>query len=334
MRAIPRLAFLVTCGCAVVGGSAGGDVGWTSYTTEDGLTADRVGGLAVAPNGDVWCAYLVHGTGLSCFNGEEWVSHAPGNGLPAGDILWTGPLAIAPDGAVWVGMFGDGVCMYDGERWTAYTVADGLLSNKIATVAVGTDGAVWCGHGIEDGGLSKFDGGEWTNYRAADTGGLGRYPVLSIMAGPGGKVCAGADGVACYDGETWRWYPAESGMGTPVALSLAREPDGTLWIGGSGVTSYDGEEWRHYSFGEMGIDTTGEHGATSLAVAPDGTLWVGAGDLGAFSFDGEEWTRYTSADGLVDDSVMAIAVASDGAVWCGTEGGISRHVPAETPRKK
>jgi ligand-binding sensor domain-containing protein len=44
-------------------------------------------------------------------------------------------------------------------------------------------------------------------------------------------------------------------------------------------------------------------------------------------FDGQVWTRYTRADGLVDNRVQAIAVAPDGAVWIGTEHGVSRYIP-------
>lgn len=41
-------------------------------------------------------------------------------------------------------------------------------------------------------------------------------------------------------------------------------------------------------------------------------------------FDGKDWTNCTTVDGLVDNVVQAIAVAPDGALWFGTNGGVSR----------
>ena len=46
-------------------------------------------------------------------------------------------------------------------------------------------------------------------------------------------------------------------------------------------------------------------------------------------FDGQEWTIYTTEDGLADNYVAAITVAPDGAVWFGSEHGLSRYLPPE-----
>jgi tetratricopeptide (TPR) repeat protein len=37
-----------------------------------------------------------------------------------------------------------------------------------------------------------------------------------------------------------------------------------------------------------------------------------------------DWTIYTTGDGLVDNEVLTVAVAADGALWVGTESGVSR----------
>ena len=42
---------------------------------------------------------------------------------------------------------------------------------------------------------------------------------------------------------------------------------------------------------------------------------------GLSRFDGETWTTYTIKDGLAHDDVWSIAVAPDGGLWFGTEGG-------------
>lgn len=330
MKRYMMLILLVACASQALGTEPEAGSGWTTYTSANGLTVDSVGALAVAPNGDLWCAYLVPGAGVSCFNGKEWVSHTAEDGLPAGTIMWTGPLAVGPDGMVWVGMFDSGVSKYDGKSWTTYTTVDGLLSDAISTVTVSSAGVLWCGHAVVDGGISSFDGERWTTYRPTDTGGMGKNPILSITTGHDGVLWVGAGGLASYDGKVWKHHAAELGMETPVALSLAVDKDGTLWVGGGGVTSFDGKTWHHHDFAAMGVQANGKHAATSLALGPDGTLWVGAGDLGVFRFDGESWTNFTAADGLVDNSVMAVAVTPDGALWCGTEAGLSRYLSAQS----
>ena len=58
----------------------------------------------------------------------------------------------------------------------------------------------------------------------------------------------------------------------------------------------------------------------------EGNLWFcnRRPALGATCFDGKVWRNYTVKDGLVDNRVSTIYAALDGALWFGTEGGISR----------
>lgn len=64
----------------------------------------------------------------------------------------------------------------------------------------------------------------------------------------------------------------------------------------------------------------------SVMIAPDGAKWFGT-DLGAARHTGdntlENWEVYTTAEGLVDDFVQAIAADSKGNIWFGTKGGVS-----------
>jgi ligand-binding sensor domain-containing protein len=63
-----------------------------------------------------------------------------------------------------------------------------------------------------------------------------------------------------------------------------------------------------------------------VAIAPDAAVWF-ATDAGVSRFDGKAWTTFTTAGGLANNSVSAIAVGLDGALWFGTGGGVSRYVP-------
>ena len=41
-------------------------------------------------------------------------------------------------------------------------------------------------------------------------------------------------------------------------------------------------------------------------------------------FDGTKWITYTISEGLAGNSVEAIAIASEGNIWFGTSGGVSK----------
>lgn len=59
-----------------------------------------------------------------------------------------------------------------------------------------------------------------------------------------------------------------------------------------------------------------------------GRLWADS-DKGVHLLDHGQWRRLTAEDGLVwdDTNSLAFEAASDGSVWIGTSGGLSRYVP-------
>jgi len=62
-----------------------------------------------------------------------------------------------------------------------------------------------------------------------------------------------------------------------------------------------------------------------MAFDRDGNLWaVGNGGVVRWDPTDGTYTKYTVDDGLATNSVQSIAVAPDGALWFGTQKGISR----------
>ena len=52
-------------------------------------------------------------------------------------------IRIAPDGAVWLADYWEGVIRIDGANWTKYSLADGLGSNVVNDIYFAPDGSVW-----------------------------------------------------------------------------------------------------------------------------------------------------------------------------------------------
>ncbi len=71
----------------------------------------------------------------------------------------------------------------------------------------------------------------------------------------------------------------------------------------------------------------GEISPDDIAVALDGAVWFGTDGYGASRFDGKTWTTYTTANGLISNTIRAIAVTKDGALWFATNSGVSRYRP-------
>jgi ligand-binding sensor domain-containing protein len=115
----------------------------------------------------------------------------------------------------------------------------------------------------------------------------------------------------------WTNYPSLNDV-----HSLAFAPDGSLWAGtGSGVVRWDldTDTYVRYSI----ADGLAWDDVTDLTFAPDSTLWAATRGGGVSHFNGMDWTTYTEADGLIDNLAYAIAVASEGSVWVGTQSGAS-----------
>ena len=83
---------------------------WEIYTEADGLPADVINSIAIAPNGHVW---------IGAFDGQTWPYHG-------------------------------GVGVFDGTTWKAYTTANSpLRHNQVEAITVGADGRVWIGTASE-----------------------------------------------------------------------------------------------------------------------------------------------------------------------------------------
>ncbi|MEW6752377.1 MAG: two-component regulator propeller domain-containing protein [Candidatus Latescibacterota bacterium] len=193
---------------------------WTTFTREDGLPGDMVGdllvdrqgrlwvtgsggiarsdgqrwvqsrvhgwanggGMALAPNGDVWFA----GGGrrdpqrglvglLFRFDGQDWWEYGPDDGIPfPGSTLWA---AVDRAGVVWTAITWTTelsrepppyeLTSFDGQRWVSYDVPEpGRFDQLYSSMHAAASGEVWLNASNQ---LLRFDGHAWTRY----TGGPG-----------------------------------------------------------------------------------------------------------------------------------------------------------------
>ena len=272
------------------------------YTKRNGLVDNQVLSLATAPDGTVWVG---SSEGLSRFHGGSWNRYT-GTGVPT--------LAVVSDGTLWVGTPFGGVLKLNREGWHVYTTRNGLLNNKVSSLAIGPDGSVWVGSCDVRGGVSRYDGTRWIRY--GEHGELPDRCVQALAVTPGGRLWVGTKkGLATFDGNRWSQFLPDRKIN-----ALLVTPDGTLWAGTDhGALSYDpGRGWRKYR-----RDTEGGEmkRIRALFASPNnGALWLGG--EGLWRLENDRLKRYLSARDIPGGIVTAITIGPDGKLWIGTFKGI------------
>ena len=228
------------------------------------------------------------------------------------------------DGAQWFISEDNGVMRRDGQGWTRFGVADGLMDMP-SKLIVTRDGALWAAGSHERvAATARLDGSEWV---------MERHPQLSWRVDPRGVYeafdgtlwfAAAADwwlydgflgGVVVFDGASWIHHIPP--MMTRYAYGIGQSSDGVLWFGGR-LFGFDG--MREVQF-------TGPEELTNDfidAVYTQGNLWLGSRTYGVFRYDGTAWQQFDYGDGLAHNEVRSIFQDRDGAVWVGTAEGVSR----------
>jgi signal transduction histidine kinase/ligand-binding sensor domain-containing protein len=230
------------------------------------------------------------------------------------------PAELASDGAGRTVVPGGGSWRYSttmvsaagGRQWR---VGKELPAGRVQTVFVDREGIAWVGM---NSGLFVL-----TAEKASATPVtlLNGNSVLSVFEDAEGNHWIGTEtsGLHVLRRLAFRSEPA---LADQAVTSVAQTKDGSVWIG----TRDDG--LRRVQGGVMSKPVA-ESALTSAvilclaAAGDDGGLWVGTPD-GLNYIDAKNTVRrITSADGLPDDYIRALAEDSDGSVWIGTRQGLA-----------
>ncbi|GAB3639242.1 hypothetical protein GCM10027422_48330 [Hymenobacter arcticus] len=259
-------------------------------------------------------------------------------------------------GYLWLGT-AEGLVRYDGSRFVTFTTRDGLAENFVTGLWQDpASGALWLAH--DQGGRSvrpaagqsfraaptSERGGPRPGRLGApapDTARLGAYQRRYHLALPAGAVltCLLED----REGNAWlgtagqglwqhadrylsHWPRASGPLGNAPGVVLARPAalGGGAWVGtpaGVRVQLATGQP------GPAGPGPTQPLGSavTALAYAPGSGLWVGTAADGVYLFPtkgaagrGPGTQHFTTANGLLHNSIYALLADHDGRVWVAT----------------
>ena len=261
-------------------------------------------------------------------------------------------LAVAPDGALWVGT-PDGLNRVAGGVVSGYTSADGLPDDFIRSVLAAPDGSAWIG---TRRGLTNLEHGHFQNYTVRD--GLGSDLIGALARTPDGTLwIATLNGLSRMHAGKIENFTTEAGLSSNVITALEAGSEGMLWIGtqGGGLNLWDGRRF-------LKVNRSGTAGAGALptairAIVLDDRvhLWL-ATDTGltrldvaallecskrqACDLNAAHGVNFSTADGLrsremSSNSHPTGSHAADGTLWFSSSRGVvivnPLHFPATPP---
>ncbi len=311
-----------------------------TYTTADGLAQNLIYEIVPDPLGFVW---FCTEQGLSRFDGYQFTNYGIDQGLPDKRV-WD--VLITKAGDRWVAT-SRGLCRFVPDpskrtdpskfftlEWTGPDDASRdlnvLLEDENSDLWCGTENGLYCGH---------LKGGHW------------EFQSVPLVSPSTGQISVGA---LLLDRRGFLWIGTSAGLfrrsseGTVEKLTmedslssdyistLMEDSQGRIWVG------KDNELCRLSEYPHpggilvarrylAGRDIQGRD-ISSLIETPKGNMWIGAvGGLTQIIFESkgksELIIRYTKRNGLIQESIMALAQDKDGDLWIGTEAGGAMKIP-------
>ena len=259
----------------------------------------------------------------------QWINYTSANGFPPGEVY-----CVTVDGnRVWAGTGHGLVLLEDGRVKKIFTTKDGLSGMAVMSVAVDTQtGAVWIG---TFGGLSRYSGGQFTNYTNLSSG-LANDLVYGVaMQGQYVWVAttAGVNRLDTYTG-TWEIFnESNAPFEEPWAYGISVGAEKVYFaVWGGGVLAYDlaNHYWKPYTDpdGQMELVLYRNQGlihniVSSVSWNPDTKTFWASTYFGLSSYDGRNWHNYLEKDsGLPSNFINAVKSRGD-EVWACTQKGLS-----------
>lgn len=319
-----------------------------SWSLQEGLPQISVQAIAQDQRGYLWVGTQ---SGLARFDGIRFVTHTPDNtpGIPG---IWIRSLYVDKAGKLWIGTY-KGLAVHDGNSFSTIAVAgkgdagvldildikevggrllvasnqglyalhDGVLQHQpgspaVTQVLLSRSDGLWIG---SVGGVYRFDGRD--HQFLALPAGLEKAVVTSLVDAQG-KLWAGTtQGLYVHDQGTWAAASTRPELQKAPTTMLLEDHDHNLWVASNaGIARFN-----RGSLSEL-IPDSNPNGFRSVISAfedREGNLWFGSQWNGLTRL-WNGWTkRYSTAQGLAEPLVWSLAKAPDGAIWVGTNDGLS-----------
>lgn len=328
-------------------GTYGGGLGrfedgkWTILTTEHGLPSNRIWGLMAEKDETGTTLWVGTESGLAVLRPDS-EHFSVDSGFPTGSV--NSIVRTPPDkdsrGALWVGTYGDGLArLKDGRPWYSVTTKNGLPSNFITSLVLGTSigggSSLWAG--TDGGGLIRIS---HTKIETTSTrNGLPCNAVYSLLetdpSDAPAMLWVGSrnGGLAQFIEGSWKHLvPGNTHQVAPVTALLETRASGgpkEFWLGtdGEGLYRFSEGKWTHFTdrLPSQTVQCLGKGRTADNRPV----LWVGTRNGGLLRYLQGRWTLFAEETGDLPSNMVQAVLESrseDGStvLWVGTRHGLAR----------
>ena len=269
--------------------------------------------LELAWNGDVIASTPV---GLGQWDGKRWRVIDQHSGLLNTDVC---ALLADREGSLWVGLAGVGLARWLGySEWENWGATEGLPNEAIWAIHRDGAGTMWVGTrtGLAFAGGGSESPAHWTA-RPEFAGQM----ILSIAHSRDNSVWVGTGNNGLYriDGASGRVENVLIDGRKPFPPQVFADRDGYVWTSDLGVLYRSatpvGRGTPKFVAQDVPDQGTDDH-YYQFAQDDKGRIWISS-THGLLLFDQGRWRRFTTANGLLRNSVRPLTVGADGSVWLG-----------------
>ncbi len=216
--------------------------GWIS-TVYPVLNPNAAYSLATDNNDNLWIGTA--GGGAYKYDGNNFTPYLSAIGAKYdGEYQnWVHDIEKDAEGNMWfASMSHGGVSRFDGNKFTHFSINDGLSDDMVRTIYHDKSGKIWIGFkGSENSGLTVYDGKSFNNYSVED--GLYNTRIYAIYEDSNGQVWLGGNTGKLYvfDGQNFLEFSFNGRTYSDILFILGDLED-NVWFGGShGIWKFDGK---------------------------------------------------------------------------------------------
>jgi hypothetical protein len=214
--------------------------------------------------------------------------------------------------------------LFSQSAWTNYNRNNSNIKGEsVFSITIDSYGNKWMYCHYEGpssgGGLTKFDGNQWINYRGKKNL-IGEIKVDSkgvLWLGCGDDITWQSN-FTKFDGTNWTYYDTKnSNISDNQINEIEIDSYGNKWIGtNNGLSKFDGITFTNFTTKNSKING---NIVSKVAIDKLDNKWI-VTESGLSKFDGSSWMNYDSTNSTISTLEKITALESDmnGNIWIGT----------------
>jgi ligand-binding sensor domain-containing protein len=183
-------------------------------------------------------------------------------------------------------------------KFQHYSVEEGLPQSQVYAMIQDSRGLLWIG--TKGGGLSKFNGKEFTTFTKEE--GLSGDQIYALFEDSKQNIWIGTgNGITHYNGINFTKHPISKKYDIMVS-AIAEDHNNVIWAAtNAGLYYYEKKQWVAF----ISNNTKLKYNISCLFVDSTGVIWTG-NDNGLFKINEGHVSRYTNKGGLSSNKVRSI----------------------------